>query len=91
MSAKGNTLATEVTTGSGAIYSFAYFDGVCKVKRVGTEKLRDLNWRDLIMYPSIEIGKPLILIIVGDNDNKDEFTVRWTTPVQSILTGRQPS
>jgi len=84
-----NSSATEVTTGSGAVYSFAYIDGDCKVKRTKKMNAPDMEWTKLYIYPSIEIGKPLTLLLITGED--EDVTILWTTPVQSILTGREVS
>ena len=84
-----NSSATEVTTGSGAIYSFAYIDGLLKVKRTGKTNSKDMEWTKLYIYPSIETGKPLTLLLMTGED--EDVTILWTTPVQSILTGREVS
>ena len=84
-----NSSATEVVTESGAVYLFAYIQGKLKVKRQGKKDNKNLEWVDLYIYPSIEIGEPLTLIIMKDSSRIEDAVIRWTTPVQSIGTGRK--
>lgn len=69
----------------------AFKDGKPMVKRSGGKKMRlDNEWLELVMYPSIEVDKPMILLVRGMHRHNEIITIRTTSDVEFILTGRNP-